>query len=154
VVASEVKSLADQTSGATAQIAAQIGEVQNATRAAVDIIAQIGRIVSDVDATTKQVADAVDAQGLATNEIAGHVEHAFTGFRGITENIHGVTENVSQTEGLAKTTSSASGELSVQARRLSSQVSEFLLALHRGPLDRRQGEDTSYKGKERRTRAA
>ncbi len=49
VVASEVKSLADQTAGATAQISAQIAEVQNATRAAVEIISEIGRIITDVE---------------------------------------------------------------------------------------------------------
>ncbi len=150
VVASEVKALADQTAKATSQIAEQIADVQNSTRAAVDAIANIGQIISQVNETTSQVADAVQTQTQATNEIARNVEHAFTGLREIGTNIHGVTESVGDSEHLASRTKEASTELSAQAQRLSVEVRNFLLALRRGPLDRRHRDDESYSGPERR----
>jgi methyl-accepting chemotaxis protein len=150
VVAQEVKSLADQTAKATAQIGAHIAEVQNSTRVAVESISEVGRIIAKVDQTTSQVAATVQAQTLATNEIASNVEQAFTGFSGITANIHKVTENAGETEDMAKTTKDASGELSGQAQRLASEVHNFLVALHRGPLDRRQRNDVDHKSGERR----
>ncbi len=151
VVASEVKALADQTAKATGQISEHIAEVQHATRAAVDAIAEIGKIIVNVDDTTTQVSDSVQAQALATNEIACNIEQAFTGFRDISSNIQGVTETASETETLANDTKDASGALSVQAQRLSVEVHEFMLSLHRGPLDRRQDREHEYGGPERRT---
>lgn len=150
VVASEVKALADQTAKATSQISEQIADVQNSTRAAVDAIANIGQIISQVNETASQVADAVQTQTHATNEIARNVEHAFMGLREIGTNIHGVTESVADSEQLASTTKEASAALSAQAQRLSTEVGNFLLALRRGPLDRRQVEDETYEGPERR----
>jgi hypothetical protein len=61
-----------------------------------------------------------------------------------------VTENAGETEDMAKTTKDASGELSGQAQRLASEVHNFLVALHRGPLDRRQRNDVDHKSGERR----
>jgi hypothetical protein len=36
------------------------------------------------------------------------------------------------------------------AKKLGARVRDFLVALHRGPLDRRQGENQKYAGPERR----
>lgn len=139
VVAAEVKSLADQTTKATAEIGGHIAEVQNATRDAVAAIVDVGRIIGEVDQTTAQVAVTAEAQTLATNEIASNVEQAFAGFREVTENIYGVTENAEKTDALATTTKNASSVLSEQAQLLATEVRNFLLALYRGPLDRTQG---------------
>jgi methyl-accepting chemotaxis protein len=136
VVASEVKSLANETAKATSQISEHIAEVQSSTSAAVEAISEVGRIISEVDQTTSRVADTVQAQTMATNQIASNVEQAFAGFRDVTAHIHGVTENAGETESLAKTTKDASGELSGQAQRLASEVRNFLLALRSGPLNR------------------
>ena len=149
VVASEVKSLALQTASATGQIDAHIAEVQNATRAAVEAIAQISGMISDVNQVTSGIAETVQAQTLATTEIASNIENAFAGFRDISANIHGVTENASQTEGLAKGTQEASMALSAESQRLAEQVRAFIMALRSGPLDRRHEEHT-YRGRERR----
>ncbi|HRO49333.1 MAG TPA: HAMP domain-containing methyl-accepting chemotaxis protein [Hyphomicrobium sp.] len=150
VVAAEVKTLADQTTKATAEIGGHIAEVQSATRDAVNAISDVGRIIGEVDQTTAQVAITVEAQTQATDEIATNVEQAFVGFREVTENIHGVTENADKTDALATTTKDASGVLSEQAQLLASEVRNFLLALYRGPLDRRQGDTTAHARPERR----
>lgn len=145
-----MKSLAEQTAKATAQIGAHIGEVQSSTQDAVKAISEVGLMIARVDQTSADVAITVEAQTQATNEIACNVEQAFAGFRDVTENIHGVTANAEQTGDLALTTKDASGALSEQARRLASEVRDFLLALHRGPLDRRQRAGGAHAGPERR----
>ena len=150
VVASEVKSLATQTADATSQISAHIAEVQSSTRAAVQAIGEVGDIIAEIDTITVHVADAVVAQAQATDEIAANVEQAFAGIRDITTNVHDVTGNARETEQLAGMTKIASGELSAQAGSLARQVEDFLLALRRGPLDRRQRNDTAYRGPMRR----
>lgn len=152
VVASEVKSLADQTAKATGQITAHISDVQSSTRTAVESIAEIGRIIGRVDETTSSFARTVEAQTQATEEIASNVEQALTGFREITSNIYGVTKNAGETEELAKTTKGASGNLSNQAQHLAEEVRNFLQTLRRGLLDRRQRQDPSYTGPDRRRR--
>ncbi|KAF0133574.1 MAG: methyl-accepting chemotaxis sensory transducer [Xanthobacteraceae bacterium] len=150
VVAAEVKSLAGQTAEATRQISAHIAEVQGSTRAAVEAISEVGGIIAEIDTITVHVADAVAAQAHATEEIAANVEQAFAGIRDITVNVHGVTGNARETEQLAGMTRVSSGELSVQATSLADHVRSFLLALRRGPLDRRQRKDPSYAGPARR----
>jgi methyl-accepting chemotaxis protein len=150
VVAGEVKSLADQTARATGQIAAHITEVQNATRAAVEAIDDVSRIIVKVDEATTQVAGAAQAQAQATDEIAINVEDAVSGFRDITGSVEGLTADASNTEHLAHTTQDASAAVSEQAKQLGGEVSGFLVALHQGPLDRRQGQGQNYGGPFRR----
>lgn len=145
-----MKSLAGQTAEATRQISAHIAEVQGSTRAAVEAISEVGGIIAEIDTITVHVADAVAAQAQATEEIAANVEQAFAGIRDITVNVHGVTGNARETEQLAGMTRVSSGELSVQATSLADHVRSFLLALRRGPLDRRQRKDPSYAGPARR----
>jgi len=150
VVASEVKSLADQTAKATAEIASHIAEVQTSTRAAVDAIGDIRRIISHVNETTSQVADAVQAQTMATNEISENVEQTSEGFNDINESIQAVMENASETQSLASVTKDASVQLSQQAQTLAAKVRDFIVALRRGPLDRRRNDDPRYEGGDRR----
>ena len=129
VVAQEVKTLAAQTAKATSEISGHISEVQSATGGAVEAIAAIGKIIGEVDQITTHVAEAINSQTAATGEIARNVEQAFTGIREITNNIHGVTENVGETEKHAGTTLTSSQDLSVQAQRLAETVQDFLLML-------------------------
>ena len=151
VVASEVKSLASQTADATRQISGHIADVQDSTRAAVLAISEVAQIISEIDDITAHVADAVVAQSDATEEIAANVEQAFAGIRDIAANVHEVTGRARETEQLSGMTKAASGELSTQAGSLAEQVRTFLLALRRGPLDRRQRNDPNYAGELRRS---
>lgn len=150
VVAQEVKSLAGQTAKATGEISNHIAEVQSSTRNAVQAIAAIGKIIGEVDQITSHLSSAVAAQTSATGEIGRNVEQAFAGIREIAGNINGVTENASETEQYSNATRTASRSLNQQAASLAAAVREFLVSLRRGPLDRRQWKDPSFRGPERR----
>jgi methyl-accepting chemotaxis protein len=134
VVAQEVKSLALQTEQATGQIDTHIAEVQASTRAAVGAISEVGSMISDVDQVIFGVAETVEAQVLATNEIAANIEQAFTGFSEISANIKAVTENAGKTESLAGSTKHASMMLSTESRQLADEARKFIVALRTGPL--------------------
>jgi methyl-accepting chemotaxis protein len=132
VVAQEVKALAGQTAQATGEIGNHIADVQSSTRSAVESIGEIREIVGEVDRITSHVAQQVTAQSEATGAIARNVEKAFAGIAEITTNIGAVTANAGETEQHAGTTLAAASGLSVQAKRLTEEVSAFMNTLHGG----------------------
>jgi methyl-accepting chemotaxis protein len=70
VVASEVKSLAEQTTKATNEISHQIAEIQGATQQSVTSIAAIADAIRKVEAVSSAVALAIHEQSGVTQEIA------------------------------------------------------------------------------------
>jgi methyl-accepting chemotaxis protein len=90
VVASEVKALANQTTAATNEIAAQSEHIQAASASAVTAIREVDRIISAMNGTSVAVAAAMEEQGVATQEIARNVQHAAQGTRQVSGSIHGV----------------------------------------------------------------
>ncbi|MDK9694777.1 MAG: methyl-accepting chemotaxis protein [Siculibacillus sp.] len=139
VVASEVKNLAEQTGRATGEISRHIGEVQAATRAAVDSILGIGGTIAEIDEITGAMRHSVEAQIAATGEIAQNVGNAFDGTRTVAENIHGISEIARETATLAHGILDRTRAISSEGERLAASVREFLVTLRRGPLDRRHG---------------
>ncbi|MFN3688844.1 methyl-accepting chemotaxis protein [Salinarimonas sp.] len=150
VVASEVKTLAGQTAKATDEIAAQVEALQSATAAAVSAIDEIGGLIGQIDEASAQIAGAIESQTAATSEIARNVEQASAGTREVTANIHGVSDSVHEARATASAVLGAAGEVQSQGGRLGEEVRAFLVALRRGPLDRRKEEDPNYAGPERR----
>jgi methyl-accepting chemotaxis protein len=76
VVASEVKLLAEQTARATEEIAGQIAAVQDATRDAKGSIDGMAALVQNIDATSTNIALAVEQQTASTAELAGSISTA------------------------------------------------------------------------------
>jgi methyl-accepting chemotaxis protein len=83
IVASEVKSLATQTSKATDEIAGQIAAVQNATNEAVGAIADISTTINTINQISETIAAAVEEQNAVTKEIASNMQTAAVGVEGI-----------------------------------------------------------------------
>ena len=118
VVASEVKALAAQTSHATGEIAAQVGEIQAATGGAVEAIQRIVVTIERLNGTTNAIAAAIEEQGSATQEIARNVQQVAAGTGEISANISGVTASAKETGVVATSVLKAAGELSSQASTL------------------------------------
>ncbi len=137
VVAAEVKGLAEQTAKATGEIGRHIAEVQSATRAAVDSIVGIGGTIAEIDAITGAMRGSIEAQIVATSEIAHNVGSAFEGSRRVTDNISSIGEIARETAELADGLLGTSRSISSEGDRLSQTVRDFLVRLRRGPLDRR-----------------
>ncbi|WP_257166407.1 cache domain-containing protein [Bradyrhizobium sp. SRS-191] len=96
VVASEVKSLAEQTAKATSEIAQQIAEIQDSTRASVTSIGAIGEVIRNVEAVSSGIADAIQAQNSVTVEISRTVEETSAAAREVASQIAEVSREASE----------------------------------------------------------
>ena len=126
VVAAEVKQLATQTAKATADINAQIGEIQSISRHTVAAIESITTRIRAINDSSTTISTAVEQQGAATHEIVQAVTQASIGTAEVTTNITGVARMAEETGAGASQVLSASSELAEQAARLKTQVNAFL----------------------------
>jgi methyl-accepting chemotaxis protein len=125
VVANEVKELAKQTANATQDISRKIEAIQGDTKGAVEAIAQIGKIINQINDIQNTIASAVEEQTATTGEISRSVAEAAKGSSEIAQNITGVAQAArSTTEGASNTKSSAD-ELSRIAVDLQKLVGQF-----------------------------
>lgn len=125
VVANEVKELAKQTAKATEDISRKIEAIQGDTKGAVEAIAQIGRIINQINDIQNTIASAVEEQTATTSEISRNVGEAAKGSNEIAQNITSVAQAArSTTEGASDTKRSAD-ELSKMALDLQQLVSQF-----------------------------
>jgi methyl-accepting chemotaxis protein len=132
VVASEVKALAGQTAKATEEIGSQIAQMQSATAQSVGTIKEIGttiRMIAEIAAT---VSAAVEEQGAATQEISRNVMQAAQGASQVSGNIGEVNRGASDTGAAASQVHGAAHALSIEGRRLKSEVAQFLASVRAG----------------------
>jgi methyl-accepting chemotaxis protein len=126
VVAHEVKALATQTANFTAEIEAQVGQVQSAADRVGVSITEIGTVIAEVNDITGKVAGASQAQSEATAEIARTIDEAFAGVGQIAADIHALGQTARETEDLASSTMTASGDLSSQSGLLTREIKTYL----------------------------
>jgi len=149
VVAQEVKALATQTAKATEEITTEIAELRSASTSAVSAVSEISTIVADIDHATSRIAQTIADQTAATAEIARSVEQASKGTQGVTDNIQSVSQNTAETKDLASSVLETSKEVAAQGDHLAAEVRKFLVALRRGPMERRQSEIGASRREER-----
>ncbi|HEY7383970.1 MAG TPA: methyl-accepting chemotaxis protein [Beijerinckiaceae bacterium] len=126
VVAAEVKELANQTSRATEEIAAQIANIQEATGEAVDAIKGIGITIEDLHKAAVGVAAAAEQQQAAAQEIARNVSEAARGTGEVSESIGEVQRAAGHAGAAAAQVLASAGELSRNATTLGHEVQGFL----------------------------
>ena len=120
VVANEIKELARQTADATQQIKSQIDGIQSSTSATVNQIANISKVINDVNEIVVIIVAAVEQQNATTNEIAENIIQATAGIQEVTEN---VTQSSQVAEIVARDIASVSQE-STDMSRQSNTLSE------------------------------
>lgn len=125
VVANEVKELAKQTAKATEDISRRIEAIQTDTRGAVEAIAQIGKIINQINDIQNTIASAVEEQTATTGEISRNVAEAAKGSNEIAANITGVAQAAQGTTEGASDTKKSADELSRMAHGLQQLVSRF-----------------------------
>jgi len=97
VVAAEVKSLAEQTAKATSEIAQQINEIQDATKASVTSIIGIGEVIRNVETVSSIISKAIDEQNAVTIEISRTVEETSHAAREVASQIVSVSNEAIET---------------------------------------------------------
>jgi methyl-accepting chemotaxis protein len=125
VVANEVKELAKQTAKATEDISRKIEAIQGDTKGAVEAIAQIGKIISQINDIQNTIASAVEEQTATTGEISRNVAEAAKGSNEIAQNITGVAQAARSTTQGASNTKVSADSLSKLALDLQKLVSQF-----------------------------
>ena len=125
VVANEVKELAKQTAKATEDIGRKIEAIQGDTKGAVEAIAQIGKIINQINDIQNTIASAVEEQTATTGEISRNISEAATGSSEIAQNITGVAQAARSTTEGANNTKSSADELARIAQEMQTLVSKF-----------------------------
>lgn len=126
VVASEVKDLASQTAKATDDITRQINDIRTATTSSVAAIANIGKVVEQVNASSSAIASAVQQQDNATQEIANNMTGIAQSTQHVTESIADVTQASQDTGKMANDALESASALADQCILLKSEVDAFI----------------------------
>lgn len=102
VVANEVKALANQTAGATGEIAQQISAIQGSSRDASDAIREVDSIIKEMAEMSASVAAAVEEQNAAVSSIADSVNTAAEDTQTGAKCIDRIRGTVQETMGLSE----------------------------------------------------
>ncbi len=126
VVASEVKSLAEQTAKATDEIGRQVGDIQRATEEAVVAIQQISSSIDQLSGISTTIAGAIEEQGAATQDVARSVQHAAQGARQVSSNIENIMRGAMETGSASEQVLSSAQTLAHDSQKLRIEVSKLL----------------------------
>ncbi|NVJ93843.1 MAG: hypothetical protein HWE34_19405 [Methylocystaceae bacterium] len=132
VVASEVKSLADQTAKATDTITTQIRQMTTATDTSVEAIGKIVHLVSEMNSLNENTVFAVKEQSSAAVEIANSVLSASEGTQKVNNHIQDVLVSAENTDQSALRVGQASENVVRQSRSLQNAVEDFLRNIRTG----------------------
>ncbi len=125
VVANEVKELAKETARATEEIGQKIEAIQHDTKGAVKAIAEISKVIDQINDISSTIASAVEEQTATTNEIGRNLTEASKGVTEIASNITGVASAAQSTAQGASDTQGSSKALNEMAATLQQLVSRF-----------------------------
>jgi methyl-accepting chemotaxis protein len=126
IVAQEVKTLAEQTSKATAEISTQIAGIQHSTENAAAFIAAMVATTDQVRAIAEAIASAVEQQGAATQDIARNIQEAAENARSAAGNMAGVTRMTENSSAASAHMLDATQDLSKHAAGLRKEADRFL----------------------------
>ncbi|HTU90364.1 MAG TPA: PAS domain S-box protein [Gemmataceae bacterium] len=125
VVANEVKELAKETAKATEDIGQKIDAIRQVTQGAVEAIAQISKIIIQINDYQSTIASAVEQQSATAREIGLSGAEAARGSAEIARNITSVALASRHAAEGASNTQKAAGELTQMAAALQRLVEQY-----------------------------
>jgi methyl-accepting chemotaxis protein len=129
IVASEVKSLAQQTESATKEIGGQIEMIQAATAEAAEAIDSVGSTIRGMHAISVGIATAVEQQGDATREIAHTVDDVARSTATVGGTVQQAQKSTAQGRKHAVAVGGIAVKLSSEAQDLNAEIKDFLQSL-------------------------
>ncbi len=126
VVAHEVKGLAEQTSKATSDIRARIGEVRQAADQTTQEIAAIAEVIVQMQGISENTSESVRQQVLATQEITQSLSSALQGAGQASSAIEELNHAAEEAGHVSSAVTEASSSLSKQADQMKAVVEGFL----------------------------
>ena len=125
VVAQEVKDLADETAGATADITRRVETVQADAAAVVAAIAEIGGVITRVNDIQSTIAAAVEQQDASMGELGRDASNAAGAAGGISASLELVEDSATVSRQRATEVGALAGRLEGSAQALRDAVSRF-----------------------------
>jgi methyl-accepting chemotaxis protein len=125
IVAQEVKTLAGQTAKATHDINKRVGAIQRVTHRSVEAIQTISKTIRELDQSSMHIAEAVDRQTQATQQIANSLTSASTNVADVSSAILKVDSVGQQTARAAEMLHFASASVTDQAEKIHDRVDTF-----------------------------
>ncbi|HEY1735782.1 MAG TPA: methyl-accepting chemotaxis protein [Methylovirgula sp.] len=129
VVANEVKLLAQQTAKATEEITRQIAVIQDKTRLSVEEIEVTGKTIGIIAEIADKVASGVEAQVIATSEIAESASRTTLNASTLAETVGKIEETMKNTRLAAHRILGVSGDLAGQAQQIENAATDLLGAI-------------------------
>jgi methyl-accepting chemotaxis protein len=126
VVAGEVKSLANQTERATAQISGDIGAVRQAMGDAVDAIRTISGSIGQAERINADLLTAMDSQAAATRQISSTTADASGDADRLRQHVDVIDDDVRDAASLSKEVLTSANEMRQQAAELEQAVDNLL----------------------------
>lgn len=142
VVAAEVKTLADQTTKATAQISNHISHIQSATQEAAGSISSISETITKIGEIALTIAGSVKEQGQATGEISQNMRIAAERTEDAQEGISTVFRDAEKTKSLSSQVRDASSNAAVQIGTLDDNVKRVIAQLCQSAQTQKEFADT------------
>jgi methyl-accepting chemotaxis protein len=130
VVADEVKQLAQQTRQATAEIDAQVRTIQDDVEQSERAISAICSDDAEIEPMARNLADAVRRQTAVSTDIRGHVEAAAEGTDAVTDRLNHLSRAIAASAASADGVVAAVADLTVQSRRLETELDSFIRGIH------------------------
>jgi methyl-accepting chemotaxis protein len=125
VVANEVKDLAKQTAGATADIQSRIGAIQGDSTSVQQAIGRINKVIDQINQASVSIAGAVEEQTATSQQMSQLINGAVSKTNQINQTVEAMTSAVDSTATCAKQTEEAAGDLATSASELTSVVGSF-----------------------------
>ena len=125
VVAAEVKTLANQTSRATDDIARQVAAIQDGTKRSVAEISAIAHVIGELTSVSTSIASAVQEQSTTTSGIAESIHTASGHTARASAEIGSVDEAVTRSVAAVGEITAWTAKLSARANDLEAKVAGF-----------------------------
>ena len=132
VVASEVKSLANQTARATEDITRQIGDIRRSAEESAEAIGAIQASMHETSAATSSITEAVERQEASTQSMAGNIRHMVDGTKRVSGSITDVRAIVGETSGVARQMLDMAADMEKKVQALDAAVHQVLGELRAG----------------------
>ncbi|UUX49517.1 methyl-accepting chemotaxis protein [Nisaea acidiphila] len=126
VVASEVKSLANQTGSATEDISGQVRSIQEIATEAVSAMRRIAETVEQINEISDQIAGAMGQQTQTTDEIARNIQEAAAGTREVSTKISSVADAAEQNGAMSREVSTSAVTIAQQMEQLQERLTVIL----------------------------
>ena len=126
VVAAEVKALAAQIAGATADVKRQVAAIQQRTTPAVEAIGVIARSLVGLDVKTREVAESVERNVAATQDISAAVQRSAARSETINGNLSSLVRSAAGANLAAADAQQAADTLSSRSDRLTAELERFV----------------------------